>query len=81
MATIVNTIRMTMAAALPQKIAFFCISGFKVRAAIAITTALSPDNTILANMMEPKALQKAVEAKSKPKNIKVPCLLLKTRTR
>jgi hypothetical protein len=47
-----------MAAALPQKIAFFCWAGGKLRDAKAITTALSPDNKIFATMIESNAAQK-----------------------
>jgi hypothetical protein len=39
---------------------------------MAITTALSPDNTILAKRMEPNALQKMGEEKSNPKNMAFP---------
>jgi hypothetical protein len=58
-----------MAAALPQKIALLRCTGCSVRAAMAMTTALSPDKTILASKMEPKALQKTGEEKSRPKSM------------
>jgi hypothetical protein len=48
-----------MAAALPQKIAFFCWAGGRLRDASAITTALSPDSKIFATMIESNAAQKA----------------------
>ena len=48
-----------MAAPLPKKIAFFCWFGGSPRAAIAMTTALSPDSSTLAKMMEPRAAQKS----------------------
>ena len=48
---------MMIAAALPQKIALPRCAGLSVRAAMAITTALSPDSTMFASTMEPKALQ------------------------
>jgi hypothetical protein len=58
-AVIVSTTRKMIAAALPQKMAFFCWAGGKLRDANAITTALSPDNKILATMIESNAAQKA----------------------
>ena len=61
-------IRITIAAALPQKIAFFCWCAGSERAAIAMTTALSPDRTMLARMIEPSAAQKALRPS---KNTKV----------
>ena len=58
-ATRVSTMRMTMAAPLPNTMAFFCWLAGRPRAAIAMTTALSPDSSTLARMMEPSAAQKA----------------------
>src|SRR2546426_5131008 len=55
----VSTTRITMAAALPQKMAFLCCCGGSERAASAMTTALSPDSRMLARMMEPRAAQNA----------------------
>jgi hypothetical protein len=46
-----------MAAALPQKIAFFCWTGGRLRDANAITTALSPDSKMLATMIDMSAAQ------------------------
>ncbi len=66
MATMVSPIRITMAAALPKKMALPRCSGFRLRAAIAMTTALSPDRTMLARMMEPNALQNVADEKSSP---------------
>ena len=56
---IVKTTRKIMAAALPQKIAFFCWFAGRLRDANAITTALSPDNKMLATMIDKSAAQKA----------------------
>ena len=56
---IVSVTRMTVAATLPQMIACFCWRRGSERAASAITTALSPDSTILTMMISPSATQKA----------------------
>ena len=63
-AMIVSTTRITIAAALPQKMAIFCCFGGSERAASAITTALSPDRMMLIQMIEPSAAQKAAEVNS-----------------
>src|SRR5438132_4352862 len=59
-----STTRMMMAAALPQKMAFFCWAGGRLREASAITTALSPDRTMLVRMIDPNAIQNVVEDSS-----------------
>ena len=58
-AKIVSTIRITIAAPEPQKIACFCCFGGSERAASAITTALSPDRTMLTPMILARPIQKA----------------------
>ena len=51
--------RITIAAPLPQKMAFFCCCGGSERAARAITTALSPDSMMLIQMILSRPTQKA----------------------
>ena len=58
-ATMVRMIRIATAAPLPQKMAFFCCCGGSERAASAITTALSPERTMLTPMICTSATQKA----------------------
>jgi hypothetical protein len=41
-----------------------CCSGGSVRAAMAITTALSPDKMMLTQRMDPKAVQNTGDEKS-----------------
>jgi hypothetical protein len=55
-------IRITTAAPLPHMIAAFCCFGGSERAASAITTALSPDNTMLMPMICINATQNAVSS-------------------
>ena len=54
---------MTTAAPLPQRTACFCCLGGSERAASAITTALSPDSTMLTPMICSSATQKAASVK------------------
>ena len=63
-ATMVRMIRITTAAPLPQRIACFCCCGGSERAASAITTALSPDSTMLMRMICISPVQNACEASS-----------------
>ena len=58
-AKMVRMIRMTIAAPAPQRIACFCCFGGSERAASAITTALSPDRTMLTPMILARPIQKA----------------------
>jgi len=55
-----RTPKKMIAAALPQKIAFFCCAGGKFLDANAITTALSPDKIMFVRIIEPKANQNDV---------------------
>ena len=72
---IVSTILIIIAAALPQKIAFFCCDGGKLRDAKAITTALSPDNKIFATMIDRRAAQK-VASENAEKSIMSPYIFM-----
>ena len=63
-AKIVNTIRITTAAPAPQNTACFCCLGGSARAASAITTALSPDRTMLTPMILARPTQKACDITS-----------------
>ena len=56
--------RIATAAPLPQATAIFCCLGGRERAASAITTALSPDNTMLIQMIFSNGIQKACSEKS-----------------
>src|SRR5690606_3223090 len=58
-ATSVRTIRMQIAATDPMTMAFFCCCSGSERAASAMTTALSPDNRMLTQMIWISAIQKA----------------------
>ena len=55
---------MTIAAAEPQMIACFCCFCGSERAASAMTTALSPERTMLTPMIFSRPTQKACETNS-----------------
>src|SRR5690606_24212711 len=57
-------IRITIAAAEPITMAFFCWSAGSERAARAMTTALSPDNRIFTQMICSRATKKAADPNS-----------------
>lgn len=57
-----KAIRSKTAALEPQKIAFFCCTGGKARAARAMTTALSPEKIMLIQMILSRPIQKSTLA-------------------
>ena len=59
-ATMVSMIRITTAAPAPQRTACVCCRGGSERAASAITTALSPERTMLTRMICHSPIQNAV---------------------
>src|SRR5262245_4357345 len=67
-ANMVRPIRSTTAAPAPQKIACFCCLGGSERAASAITTALSPERTMLTPMIFSRPTQNAWVASSSSMN-------------
>ncbi len=59
-----DEIRIATATPLPQPMAIICCRGGSERAASAITTALSPDNTMLIQMIFSSGIQNACSEKA-----------------